>query len=78
VDPSLGALIGLITGGGPYVLAAVFAFLWWSEREERRAGQATIASLLERTLKALSDTANAIGDLRVVLGMHRNDQGRGG
>lgn len=76
MGPELTALIGLISGGGPYVLAAVFAFLWWTEREDGRLRRALFDQLLERALSVINGNANALGDLRVFLGLNRNDQGR--
>lgn len=68
---TLEAFIALITGGGPFVLAAVFAVLWWRSDEERKAKEVLFGKLLERTINALNTNANALGDLRVYLGMER-------
>lgn len=76
MGPELSALIALISGGGPYVLAAVFAYLWWSEREYGRTRQLFVDALLERVLNSLNGNANALGDLRVYLGLNRTGKER--
>lgn len=75
MSPELQALLNLVTGGGPYALAAVFAFLWWDARTDLKEQHRMAPLLLERVLTALNGNTNALGDLRVYLGLNRTDQG---
>lgn len=77
MGPELSAFLDLVSRGGA-VLAPVFAYLWWMERRDNREGAQRDRDLLDRTLKALHDTAGSLGDLRVYLGLSRNDGERRG
>lgn len=67
-------LLELITGGGPTVLAAVFAYLWHLERSRNEALSLKIEALLERCINAINAGAMSVGDLRVFLGLQREEK----
>lgn len=86
MGPELATLLGLVQTSGA-LTAPVFALLWWLERAERQAVQLR----LEAASKAYSDdlrllnkdstaatnaAANSIGDMRVYMGLNRQERGR--
>jgi hypothetical protein len=73
MSPEFAKLLELMSGGGSYVLATVFAYLYWSEREERRALNLKVDAMLERCINAINGSANAVNDVRVYLGIKRNE-----
>lgn len=50
MDPAITGLVSIIKEGGPWALSAVFIFLWWEERRERREAQANISTLQDNRL----------------------------
>lgn len=60
-------LVTIIQNGGPYVLASVFAFLYWLERTERIEKEKVIGDLYnkftERMIDALNATSQATRDV---------------
>ncbi len=59
-------LVNIVTQGGPAVLATVLAFLYWSERSERKELQDKLFELqsqyLERMITGLNSAAQAARD----------------
>lgn len=60
-------LVTLISQGGPYVLAAVMAYLYMLERAERQELQKQHNALLERALTSIGSSGEAIRELRNVV-----------
>jgi hypothetical protein len=52
-------LVNLITAGGPYALAAVMGFLYWTERSERKEWQDRYAKLQEEMTERLINAINS-------------------
>lgn len=52
-------LIELVKAGGA-IMAPVFVYLWWYEREERRAAQGKNEVLAERTITTMADFKNLL------------------
>lgn len=52
-------LIEMVKAGGA-ILAPVFLYLWWYEREERRSCQAKNELLAERTVNAVVEFKNLL------------------
>lgn len=68
MDPALTGLVGMIDKGGPYVLASVFAFMWWYERTERRERTELLLKMVPDMVAAVKDVKAAIDMLRVAMG----------
>lgn len=69
MDP-ITALTDILTRGGPYVLALVFAWLWLEERKERRSVQDRVygdKGLYEQGLSALTNNTTVLDSLRDLL-----------
>lgn len=53
-------LSAVLTTVGQYGIAAVFIFLYFQERKERQAAQATLAAFVDKHAGLLRDTADAL------------------
>lgn len=60
-------LVTIIEKGGPMVLTAVLAFLFWTERSERRELQTQINEMLKQSITAMESTKNALAALTAIL-----------
>jgi hypothetical protein len=67
MDPILTGLWQSAQQAGPFA-ALILLVLWWFERDERRELQRERNALLERMLTAMSDTKDAIRELRAIVG----------
>lgn len=47
-------LLEVLIKGGPFGVAAIFAFQWWLERKERQEAQAALLKLSNATIQALT------------------------
>lgn len=47
-------LFDLLVKGGPVATGAIFAFMWWLERKERREAQGALLELSNASIKALT------------------------
>lgn len=69
-------LINIITGGGPYVLAAVMGYLYSAERIERREAQAKLdevySQFTERLINALNAASQSTRDVTSAMQMLNN------
>lgn len=75
MDPILTALLSALDKGGPgYALASIFALLWWIERKDRKEAQAEERESGKRSAEGLNNAANAIGDMRIYMGLNRQDR----
>jgi hypothetical protein len=67
MDPVLNGLWQSAQQAGPFAVLIMLA-LWWFERGERRELQHERNVLLERMLTAMSETKDAIRELRGIVG----------
>lgn len=65
-------LVTIVQNGGPYVLTAVLAFLYWTERTERKEKETRLAEVneqfLERMINSLNGAAQATRDMTAAMG----------
>ena len=61
-------LIELVKSGGA-IVAPVFVYLWWFEREERRAYQTKNEQLSERTITAMVRKILILNSMGVSVGL---------
>lgn len=74
MDPLVNALLAALDRGGSYAIAATFIILWWLERKERIDAYTELKEIARRATDALNNAANALGDLRVYLGLNRHER----
>lgn len=68
MEPMLTALLAALERGGPYVIAIVFAILYWDQRLERREQTALLLKLVPEMVAVTKDVKAAIDMLRVAMG----------
>jgi hypothetical protein len=59
-------LFDLVKSGGA-ALGPVFIFLWWMERDERKAAQAELRTVSEKVITAMVETKAALGTFGSIL-----------
>lgn len=63
MDPS--AILALVA---QYGVGAIFAVLWWLERDERKDAQKANNAMFERTLTEMIETRHTLGTLQRIFG----------
>jgi len=71
MDPT--AIFNLLQTGGPIGMAAVFFYMWWLERKERKATQAHLFELATASVEATTKTEVALNTLTKVVESRRRD-----
>lgn len=64
----LGALLRLVESGGPLLPALLLAYMWHTERKERKELQGARDQLLERVLTAMNQSTTVLEAWRKVMG----------
>lgn len=73
MDPILTELWNAAKQAGPFA-SLILLCLWWLERGDRKIAQDNEREANRRAADGLNNAANAIGDLRVYLGLNRQDR----
>lgn len=68
MDPLLVGILTLLEKGGPYVLAGVFAIMWWDQRTERKEMTGLLLQTVPDMIAVTKDVKAAVDMLRVAMG----------
>lgn len=71
MDPTV--IFHLLQTGGPIGMAAVFCWMWWLERKDRKAADDQLYELATASIEATTKTEVALNALTKLIEQRRRD-----